>query len=225
MIMNTSKHESYAALPAHHAGGSALPIILGGLIGLAVSALIGLGHFFNRRRLPATPVDAALVFGTGLAWKAHARCATAAELFQRGMVRYLIVSGGVPVPDSDMIEAEWFRELLLDRGVPAERILLEPQAVNTAENTTFALPIIAARQFTAVILVMSDFEGIRAHLTAKRAWRGHGIAIYDYHAPSPGHWHPSLWWLTRRGWILTWYTLPRLFRYRLWPYLWMPDEA
>jgi uncharacterized SAM-binding protein YcdF (DUF218 family) len=77
--------------------------------------------------------------------------------------------------------------------VPAGRILLEPRATNTAENATFALPIIAAHQFTAVVLVMSDFEGIRAHLTAKRAWHGQGIKIYDYHARprlaigTPGH--------------------------------------
>jgi hypothetical protein len=65
---------------------------------------------------------------------------------------------------------------------------------------------------------MSDFEGLRAHLTAKRAWQGQGIAIYDCHAPSTGHWNPWTWWLTREGRSLTWYTVSRLFRYRLWPY-------
>jgi uncharacterized SAM-binding protein YcdF (DUF218 family) len=195
--------------------------IVSGCIGLLLGALIGLGHFFNRRRLPAVPVDVALVFGTGLAWKAQARCMTAAWLFHCGHVRYLIVSGGVLVPGLHITEAEWFRKQLLQHGVPADRILLEPRATNTAENTTFALPIIAAHQFTNVILVMSDFEGIRAHLTAKRAWRGQGITIYDYHAPSAGHWSPWTWWLSRTGWSLTLYTLPRLFRYRLWPYLWM----
>jgi uncharacterized SAM-binding protein YcdF (DUF218 family) len=188
-----------------------------------LGVLIGLGNFFNRRQLPMTPVDAALVFGTGLAWKAQSRCATAAEVFQRGLVRYLIVSGGVLVPSTNIPEAVWFRDQLLRHGVPADRIMLEPHATNTAENASFALPMIIAHQFTSVILIMSDFEGIRAHLTAKRAWRGHGITIYDYHAPSPGYWHPWTWWLTRRGWRLTWYTLPRLFRYRLWPYLWISD--
>jgi uncharacterized SAM-binding protein YcdF (DUF218 family) len=183
--------------------------------------LIGLGHFLNRRRLPQEPVDAALVFGTGLAWKAQARCATAAELFHHGYVRFLLVSGGVLVPGTHMTEAEWFREQLVAQGVPADRILLESHATNTAENTAFALPIIEAHRFAAVVLVMSDFEGIRAHLTAKRAWRGRAIEIYDYHAPSPGYWSPWTWWLRLAGWRLTCYTLPRLFRYRLWPYLWI----
>jgi uncharacterized SAM-binding protein YcdF (DUF218 family) len=182
---------------------------------------IALGHFLNRRRLPPGPVDAALVFGTGLAWKAQARCATAAQLFHRGLVRSLIVSGGVLVPGTYMTEAEWFREQLVARGVPADRILLESRATNTAENAAFSLPIIETHRFASVVLVMSDFEGVRAHLTAKRAWRGRAIAIYDYHAPSPGYWSPWTWWLRPAGWRLTCYTLPRLFRYRLWPYLWI----
>jgi uncharacterized SAM-binding protein YcdF (DUF218 family) len=194
-------------------------IRLGWIILPILGVLIGLGHFFNRRQLPVTPADAALVFGAGLAWKAQSRCATAAELFHRGLIPYLIVSGGVLVPGTNIVEAVWFRDELVRQGVPADRILLEVQATNTAENTRFALPILIAHQFNTVILIMSDFEGIRAHLTAKRAWRGHGITIYDYHAPSPGYWHPWTWWLTPRGWHLTWYTLVRLFRYRLWQYL------
>src|SRR5436190_16836891 len=77
-----------------------------------LGVLIGLGNFFNRRQLPVTPVDAALIFGTGLAWKAQSRCATAAEVFQRGLVRYLIVSGGVLVPGTNTPEAVWFRDQL-----------------------------------------------------------------------------------------------------------------
>jgi len=58
------------------------------------------------------------------------------------------------------------------------------------DSFTATASIITVHQFTGVILIMSDFEGIRAHLTAKRAWRGRGITIYDYHAPSPGYWNP-----------------------------------
>jgi uncharacterized SAM-binding protein YcdF (DUF218 family) len=186
----------------------------------AIGALIGLGLFFDRRRLPDAPADAALVFGTGLDWKAEARCRKAAELWQRGLVRRLVVSGGVPMPGSQVSEAAWFKQRLVTLGVPAGAILEEPRATNTAENVAFALPILQAAGCRSVILVMSDFEGIRAHLTARRAWQGQAIAIYDYHARSGRYWHPWTWWLTRSGWQLSWYTLPRLFRYRLLPYLW-----
>jgi uncharacterized SAM-binding protein YcdF (DUF218 family) len=187
---------------------------------LLLAALVSFGHMLNRRRLPSTTADAALVFGTGLPWKAHARISTAAQLFRQERVRYLIVSGGVTMPGTTVTEAAWFREALIGHGVPAARILLESQATNTAENASYALPIIQAQRFQRVVLVMSDFEGMRAHLTAKRAWAGQALTIYDYHAPSAGHWNPWTWWLSPEGWSLTWYTVSRLVRYRLWRYLW-----
>jgi uncharacterized SAM-binding protein YcdF (DUF218 family) len=197
-----------------------LILVLAGTTGLGAVLLVLLGHFLNKRNLPRAPADAALVFGTGLDWKAHARWMTAAQLYRRGLAGHIIVSGGVLVPGASVTEAAWFRDKLIEQGVPADRILIEDRATNTAENARFALPIIKAHGFKTIILVMSDFEGIRAHLTAKMAWQGHGITIYDCHAPSPGRWSPWTWWLSREGWRLTWYTVPRLFRYRLWGYLW-----
>ena len=189
----------------------------------AIGGLVALGHALDRRRPPPQAVDAALVFGCGLEWKARSRCAMAADLYQRGLARRLILSGGVTVPGTHLTEAEWFRDQLIERGVPADCILLEPRATNTAENVEFALPILAAHGCTSAVLVMSDFEGIRAHLTAKRAWRGQGIAIYDQPARSVGHWNAWTWWLTREGRSLTWYTVPRLFRYRLLRELWVSE--
>lgn len=189
-----------------------------------VGGFAALGHALNWRKTPTAQADAVLVFGTGVSWKARARCTTAAQLFQRGLAHRLIVSGGVPMPGTRLNEAEWFRDELIAQGVPAECILLEPRATNTAENVEFALPILRAHGCTTVVLVMSDFEGIRAHLTAKRAWRGQGFTIYDFHAPSRGHWNSWTWWMRREGRSLTWYTVPRLFRYRLLRYLWLPDS-
>ncbi len=161
---------------------SLFTFVLGCLL-LFLTALVGLWHLLNRRQLPSTPADVGLVFGTGLHWKAQARVNMAAQLFHQGCVRYLIVSGGVLIPETTITEAAWFRDALVRRGVPDERILLEAQATNTAENATYALPIIQAQLFQSVVLIMSDFEGIRAHLTAKRAWHGQGLTIYDCHRP------------------------------------------
>ncbi|HEU0076117.1 MAG TPA: YdcF family protein, partial [Longimicrobiaceae bacterium] len=186
-----------------------------------VAALAGLGPFLDRRRLPAASADAALVFGASTEWKARARWTVAAELYHAGVVLHVVVSGGVVVPGLGISEAEWFRRGLLALGVPGERILLDERATHTGENAAFTLPVLLANGFRSVVLVMSDYEGIRAHLTARKAWRGHGIRIYDRHAPSPGHWGRWRWWLTREGRRWTWYTVTRLFRYRLLPYLWL----
>ena len=185
-----------------------------------LAPLLGIGWFFDRRHRPSAPADVALVFGCGTAWKAETRLKTALELHRQGLAPHVIVSGGVPVPAVAMTEAEWFRDRLVRDGVPAECIHMENRARNTAENVAFAWPILEAHGWRRVILVMSDFEGIRAHLTARRAWRGKGVTLYDCHAQSGTRWHRWWWWTSRDGWALTWYTLPRLFRYRLLPYLW-----
>ena len=182
--------------------------------GLA-SVLMILGRLLNKRELPPRCADAALVFGTGKEWKARSRCATAAELVKGGFVRETIVSGGVQVKDLGMTEAEWFRKLLIEKGVRKELINVENRATNTKENVDHALEIIKARGFSSVVLVMSDFEGLRAHLTASKSWSGTGVRIYNWHAPSPGHWSASWWWLTSEGRSLTWYAASRIYRYKL----------
>lgn len=182
---------------------------------LIVFSLMGLGHLLNKQNLPAVQADAALVFGTGLGWKAEARWRHAAQLYRQRLVRSIIVSGGVPVPGKSQTEAEWFRDNLVVLGVPKGDILVENRATNASENAVFALPIIQQHKFRTVILVMSDFTGLRAHLTAKRAWAGSGIKIFNSHAPSASHWNQWTWWLSREGWGLTLYVVKRLFRYRL----------
>lgn len=199
------------------------------LVALAILSLffvilfLAMGHLLNKQDLPAFRADAALVFGTGLGWKAEARWRHAAQLYRQGSIRHVIVSGGVPVPGKSQTEAEWFRDNLVLLDVPKEDILVESQAANASENAVFALPIIQQHEFRTVILVMSDFTGLRAHLTAKRAWAGSGIQIFNSHAPSGSHWNRWRWWLSREGWRLTLYVVKRLFRYRLWQY-WLAAE-
>ena len=184
-------------------------------IGSIIGLLMILGHLLNKQNLPDSQVDAILVFGTGLNWKAKARWSHAAKLFKAGLARYIIVSGGVIVPDHSKTEAEWFRDNLILSGVPEEFILIESQATNAAQNASYALPILQQQNFRSVILVLSDFTGLRAHLTAKRAWQGTSIEIYNSHASSGSHWNPWTWWFKRESRLLTNYVVARLFRYKL----------
>jgi uncharacterized SAM-binding protein YcdF (DUF218 family) len=194
-------------------------VILSAAILLAF--LILLGKLLNTSKLPQDIADAALVFGTGNPWKGRARCAIAAELVTGGFVREVIVSGGVAVKDRGLTEAEWFRSILIDEGVPEDCIILENRATNTKQNVDYALDIIREKGFSSIVLVMSDFEGLRAHLTAAKSWSGQGISIHDWHAPSTGHWSENWWWLSSEGRSLTWYAVSRIYRYALWRH-WTP---
>lgn len=196
-----------------------IPTILFTLTVTVIAIFIAMGHILNRQNLPTTQADVALVFGTGLSWKAESRWTHATKLFQQGLVRHIIVSGGVNVPQQTKTEAEWFFENLVSLDIPPEKIILENRATNASENAVFALPILEQHDFKSVILVMSDFTGLRAFLTAKRAWLENDIKIYNSHAPSGNHWNPWTWWLHREGWHLTKYVVTRLFRYKLLQYL------
>lgn len=190
---------------------------------LFILVLILIGHLLDKRDLPSFQADAALVFGTSLSWKAKARWTHAAQLYHQRLARHVIVSGGVPVPDLSQTEAEWFRDNLINLHIPSEQILIENRATNALENVSFALPIIQCYKFKTIILVMSDFTGLRAHLTAQRAWSGNNITIFNSHAPSGSHWNPWTWWLSQEGWHLTLYAVRRLLRYRLLQYWWRAE--
>lgn len=187
---------------------------------MVVLCCMALGWCLDVRRPPSRAADVALVFGCGEPWKAEARLTQALALHQAGLAPHLITSGGVLMPGRDATEAEWFRDWLVARGVPADRVHVEARATNTAENAEFSGPILEAHGWHRVILVMSDFEGLRAHLTSRRAWLGKGVTLYDVHASSWPRWSRWTWWMSAEGWRLTWHTVPRLFRYGLIPYLW-----
>jgi uncharacterized SAM-binding protein YcdF (DUF218 family) len=190
---------------------------------LLIAVLLGClatGWCLDVHRPPTTPADVALVFGCGEPWKADARLRQGLAVFEAGLAPHLIVSGGVKMPGREQTEAEWFAEWLVAHGVPSERVHLENRATNTAENAAFSWPILETHGWRRVVLVMSDFEGLRAHLTARRAWEGKSVTLYDMHASSWPRWSRWGWWTSAEGWRLTNHTVPRLFRYRLLPYLW-----
>jgi DUF218 domain len=73
----------------------------------------------------------------------------AADLFLRGYGATLVSTGGV-AHQGDLLETSWekteaemYADVAIGRGVPRERILLETQATNTAENIRFARDLLS----------------------------------------------------------------------------------
>ncbi len=118
-------------------------------------------------RAPARHADLAFVFGTRLPEPAY----LAADLFRRDLVEYVVLTGGSNRA-TGVQEAMLHREILLERGVPEERIILETQSVNTFQNVELALPEIAARldlrSITAVTAVVKWYHSRRCLMILKR---------------------------------------------------------
>lgn len=99
----------------------------------------------------------------------------AAELHQSGMFPVVVFSGrDGPFSRARLsgTEAECLREEALRSGLPAEAILVEPQATNTGENIRFSQQVLANAGVAvrSVMLVCIPYMQRRAYATCRKVW-------------------------------------------------------
>jgi uncharacterized SAM-binding protein YcdF (DUF218 family) len=100
---------------------------------------------------------------------------TAAALYRDGMAPLIVFTGATSRTTRDRMprgEAEHYRERALELGVPADAILVEPNARNTGENIMFSRALLADQgvAVTSVLLVCKPYEERRAYATARKLW-------------------------------------------------------
>ncbi len=138
---------------------------------LAHARVIWNYHQLDQRPMPA---DAIVALGTN-----DLRVAEfAADLYHQGFGRTLVCTGGV-AHTGDMLatgwdkpEAEIFADVAEKRGVPRDRILLERQATNTAENLRFTRRLLADRgiQPASIVIAVKPFMQRRVWATRAVEW-------------------------------------------------------
>ncbi|MFD8807354.1 YdcF family protein [Streptomyces sp. NPDC059597] len=117
------------------------------------------------------PVDVAIGLGShDLGVATHA-----AELYRAGLFPTLVFTGGNSPTTAKVFprgEAVHFREHAIDLGVPAEAILLEPDAGNTGQNITLSREVLATAGITpaTVFLVSKPYMERRSYATARKLW-------------------------------------------------------
>jgi len=131
-------------------------------------ASINATHFADTRLELA---DLLFVFGTRE--DAELRAEKACALWQDGLCRSVIVSGGV-TPGSYLSECAIIKTVMVARGMPPEIILEEHRAENTGENVLFSLPVIDAalglRHVRSVICLGNSWTARRYAMTLHRHW-------------------------------------------------------
>lgn len=131
-------------------------------------ASINATHFADTRLELA---DLLFVFGTRE--DAELRAEKACALWQDGLCRSVIVSGGV-TPGSHLSECTIIKAAMVARGVPPDIILEEHRAENTGENVLFSLPVIDAalglRHVRSVICLGNSWTARRYAMTLHRHW-------------------------------------------------------
>ena len=118
--------------------------------------------------------DAILLLGYGLDENDQAtpelqlRVKAAAKAYREGYSDVIVACGGT-TDNHQISEAEVMKKLLLEEGIPAQRILLENKSQVTIENMRFAADVLGGAKGKRVLVVTSDYHLRRSVLTAMRA--------------------------------------------------------
>jgi len=124
------------------------------------------------------PADAAVVFGArayvdGQPSLALAdRVRTGCELYQEGLIRRLVFSGGPG--DGDFHETEVMRRMAMDLGVPDQDILVDTDGLNTQATVRNTVPVFEALGVGKVLAVSHFYHLPRIKMAYERA----GCTVY-----------------------------------------------
>ncbi|MEK9157426.1 MAG: YdcF family protein [Patescibacteria group bacterium] len=97
----------------------------------------------------------------------------AAKLFLEGYAPFVVISGGLAHRD-DLLKTSWqgteaeeFASILIEEGVPEEKILLEQEAKNTGENFSLSKKILDENgiEFQSLLAVTKPYMERRAFAT------------------------------------------------------------
>ena len=123
---------------------------------------------------PAEAPDAVIVLGFQLQESGRpadvlvARCEAAAGYLLTHPGVHCVATGG-RTSDTPISEAEVIRDLLTERGVEAERILLEVHASNTGENLAFSAALLKEKGLGSRVVIVTDgFHQYRAAYFARK---------------------------------------------------------
>lgn len=95
-----------------------------------------------------------------------------AELYQKGFGNYILFSGNCGKGTEGVIsktEAEIFKDIAMQKGVPEEKILIEKKATNTYENFKYSIQELNKKNLhpQSFIIVGKPYQERRAHSIAR----------------------------------------------------------
>lgn len=133
------------------------------------------------------PSDVEVVLGTRVQpsgvpsiWLRY-RLERALQLYQKGTVKNVIVSGGLGREGHE--EADAMREFLLQRGVPDANIFVDRNGYDTYETARSVKQIMDAHGFKSVVIVSHYYHVPRAVFTFQRFGISNVTASGVSHAP------------------------------------------
>ncbi|MGH9769788.1 MAG: YdcF family protein [Blastocatellia bacterium] len=124
----------------------------------------------------------------------------AAELYRQGWANNVVVSGLSYAWGFHTGEAA--RAYVMNLGVPAEKISMISETLNTRAEAKALDELMRERGWNSAIIVTSAFHSRRATYTIEKAARGRAFHSSPVPAGSP-EWEPRAWWSRRSDVFLT----------------------
>jgi vancomycin permeability regulator SanA len=153
------------------------------LAGIGVYALAAGAIVVSGLRDDIRPADVAVVLGNEVMPdgtphpRLAARLDAALALYDSGVVKNVIVSGGIGLEGFD--ESAVMKRYLVGRGIPAARIVADSLGLTTAATARNAAAIMRRNRWSSAVVVSQYFHIPRCRLALRRA----GIApVYSAHA-------------------------------------------
>jgi uncharacterized SAM-binding protein YcdF (DUF218 family) len=115
------------------------------------------------------------------------------ELFQQGLARRILTTGGAG-GDPVFTEGVVGRNYLMSHGVPPESIMLEEEGGSTAHSTTVVAEIMRRSGMHSCILVSDGYHIYRA----KKMLEFRGLEVYGSPRSIKQETSPQDWWLYLR---------------------------
>lgn len=131
-----------------------------------LSAILNLIHLKKKRKADYIIVLGSGILGTKVPPLLAARIDRGIELLKYNPDAELIMSGGKG-PGEDIPESEAMAFYALERGVEAERIMMEQKSVSTEENLRFSSDLIV-KENPRIIIVTTAYHVFRALLLARQ---------------------------------------------------------
>jgi uncharacterized SAM-binding protein YcdF (DUF218 family) len=142
--------------------------------------------------VPMLPSDLGFLFGTRHGVEEF--CRAALSLWERGMFRVLLVSGG-PTAGNAEPEAAAIARRLKSLGMPASSLILETAAMNTGDNVILGLrklDEVMDRASVRSVLAIGKVCSMRRYLmTLERHWPGLAVSAcpVNYFGVEIERWH------------------------------------
>ena len=156
---------------------------------------VNAAHFLEGPARPPVPADLLVVLGGD----SGDRVLTAASTFRNGAAPYVLLAGLETSPlETRPVYMHWRAGVLTERGVPADRILLDTASTSSWEEAVNTLRLMQERGWTRVVVISDPYHMRRLDWIWSRVFRGSG-RHYSLVASAPPYWQPDRWWTSERA--------------------------